>query len=103
MSNEKENDMNNAVSAVPSPEDETQDVGGIAGKRLVAFIQRIERLEEEKTAIMEDIKEIYGELSATGFDKKAVKAIVRLRKIEVEKRREADEILELYKTAIGMS
>lgn len=71
--------------------------------RLLSFITRIEKMEEEKSAIQEDIKEIYGELKAVGFDVKAVREIVRLRKIDTEKRREMDELLDLYMASIGMA
>lgn len=81
---------------------ECQDVGGVAGKRLRSFIERVERLEEEKAALAEDIKEVYAEAKGVGFDAKTMRKIVSLRKMDVEKRREADEILDLYKSAIGM-
>lgn len=81
---------------------EAKDVGGVAGKRLRAFIDRIERLEEEKAVMMEDIKEIYAEAKGVGFDAKTIRKIVSLRKMDAEKRRESDELLDLYKTAIGM-
>lgn len=83
-------------------DDEAQDVGGVAGKRLRAFLERIERLEEEKAALAEDIKEVYGEAKAVGFDTKTMRRILKLRKMDIEKRREEDELLELYKAAIGM-
>ena len=79
-----------------------QDVGGVAGARLKSFIERIERLEEEKAAIASDIKDVYAEAKGTGFDAKTIRKIVSLRKVDTEKRREADEILDLYKSAIGM-
>lgn len=79
-----------------------QDVGGVAGARLLAFIERIETLEEEKAALLADIKEIYAEAKGTGFDTKTIRKLVALRKIDHEKRREAEEILDLYKSAIGM-
>lgn len=82
--------------------EEGRDVGGVAGKRLKSFIERVERLAEEQAAIGEDIKDVYGECKATGFDVKIVRKIVRLRKMDIEKRREEDELLELYKAAIGM-
>lgn len=94
------------VAAFPNGEekiDETQDVEGVAGKRLKSFIERIERLEEEKTALAEDIKEVYGEAKAVGFDSKTMRTIVRLRKMDLEKRREADDLLEIYKSALGMA
>jgi|SRR5690606_1988464 uncharacterized protein (UPF0335 family) len=81
---------------------DAKDVGGVSGKRLRSFIERIERLEEEKTALADDIKDVYGEAKATGFDAKTMRKIVRLRKLNVEKRREEDELLDLYKAAIGM-
>ena len=81
---------------------ETRDVGGVAGDRLRSFVERIERLEEEKAALMEDIKEVYAEAKGVGFDVKTIRKIVSLRKMDTEKRREADEILDLYKAAIGM-
>jgi uncharacterized protein (UPF0335 family) len=81
---------------------QAKDVGGVAGKRLQMIIERIERLEEEKAATMEDIKEVYGEAKGSGFDVKALRKIVSLRKMDAEKRREAEQILDLYKAAIGM-
>ncbi len=83
-------------------DDGTQDVGGVAGQRLRSFIERVELLEGEKEALMEDIKEVYAEAKGVGFDAKTMRKIVALRKMDTEKRREADEILELYKSAIGM-
>jgi uncharacterized protein (UPF0335 family) len=97
---------NDAAPSAPSPsvqsESAPSSVGGITGDRLRAFIERVERLEEEKVALAEDIKEIYGEAKATGFDVKTIRKIVRLRKMDIEKRREEDELLDLYKAAIGM-
>ena len=81
---------------------ETADVGGVAGERLKSFIERVERLEEEKAELAEDIKEVMAEAKAVGFDVKTIRKIIRLRKMDTEKRREEDELLELYKAAIGM-
>ena len=92
----------NFPAGADDDEDDTREVGGVAGKRLKAFIDRIERLEEEKAALADDIKDVYAEAKGTGFDVKTLRQIVRLRKVEIEKRREADELLELYKAAIGM-
>ncbi|MFK7840132.1 MAG: DUF2312 domain-containing protein [Bdellovibrionales bacterium] len=89
------------TSSAPQ-ESEPRDVGGVAGERLRSFIERIERLEEEKTALADDIKEIYAELKGVGYDAKTVRKIVSLRKKDAEKRREEDELLDLYKTAVGM-
>ena len=82
--------------------DGTSDVGGVAGARLKAFVERIERLEEEKVALMEDIKEVYAELKGVGFDAKTVRKVVSLRKMDAEKRQEAEQLLDLYKSAIGL-
>lgn len=78
------------------------DVGGVAGARLKSFLERIERLEGEKAALMEDIKEVYAEAKGTGFDVKTMRKIISLRKMDNDKRRESEELLDLYKSAIGM-
>lgn len=83
--------------------EEARDVGGVAGKRLQSFIERVERLEGEKAALMEDIKEVYAEAKGVGFDIKIIRKIISLRKMDAEKRRETEELLELYKSAIGMA
>lgn len=80
-----------------------QDVGGVAGARLKSFIERVERLEEEKAVLMEDIKEVYAEAKGVGFDVKTMRKIISLRKMDAEKRRESEELLELYKAAVGMA
>lgn len=82
--------------------DEGEDIGGVAGKRLKSFIERVERLEKEKSVIAEDIKEVYAEAKGVGFDVKTVRKIVRMRKMDAEKRREEEELLELYCAAIGL-
>lgn len=81
---------------------ETKDVGGVAGQRLKSFIERLERLEEEKAGLADDIKDVYAEAKGVGFDTKTMRKIISLRKLDTDKRREAEELLELYKTAIGM-
>jgi uncharacterized protein (UPF0335 family) len=78
------------------------DVHGVSGARLKAFVERVERLEEEKAGIAEDIRDVYGEAKATGFDATILRKVVAMRKIDLEKRREQEELLELYMTAIGM-
>lgn len=85
-----------------SPAAEPRDVGGVAGTRLQGFIDRIERLEEEKKALAEDIKEVYAEAKGVGFDVKIIRKLISLRKMEPEKRNEEEELLDLYRTAIGM-
>ena len=78
------------------------DTGGVSGQRLKAFIERIERLEEEKSGLAEDVRDIYAESKAVGFDVKIIRRVIKLRKMDAEKRREVDELLELYKAAIGL-
>jgi uncharacterized protein (UPF0335 family) len=74
----------------------------VAAGQLRAFIERIERLEEEKKTIGDDIKEVYAEMKGTGFDIKAVRTIIRLRKKDQAERQEEEAILDLYKAALGM-
>ncbi|MBP2292138.1 MULTISPECIES: DUF2312 domain-containing protein [Azospirillum] len=78
------------------------DVGGIAADRLRSFVERIERLEEEKRGLQEDVKEVYAEAKGTGFDTKIIRQIIRLRKMDKADRQEQEAILELYKEALGM-
>ncbi len=82
--------------------EDTKDVGGVAGARLKSLIERIERLEEEKAAIGEDIKDVYAEAKGTGFCTKTIRKVISLRKLDKEKRREADDMLVLYKSSLGM-
>lgn len=74
----------------------------VVGERLIAFINRIERLEEEKKALGEDIREIYSEAKGVGFDAKTIRKLVKLRQMDTEKRREEQELLELYAAAIEL-
>ncbi len=78
-------------------------VGGIAGDRLRAFIERIERLEEEKTALGADVRDIYAEAKSSGFDTKIMRQILKLRKMDAADRQEQEELLDLYKRAIGLA
>jgi uncharacterized protein (UPF0335 family) len=78
------------------------DVGGIAGDHLKSFIERIERLEEEKRAIAGDIKEVYAEAKSTGFDTKIMRQLVRLRKRDQDEIDEEETLLDVYKRALGM-
>jgi uncharacterized protein (UPF0335 family) len=84
-------------------EDVTATTQTVAAGQLRAFIERIEKLEEEKQTIADDIKDVYAELKGTGFDTKAVRAIVRLRKKDQAERQEEESILDLYKAALGMT
>jgi len=75
---------------------------GFAAGHLRSFIERIERLEEEKATLTADISEVYKEAKGQGFDTKIMRQVVRLRKMETADRQEAEAILDLYKTALGM-
>jgi uncharacterized protein (UPF0335 family) len=83
-------------------DDVTDNAQTFAAGQLRALIERIERLEEEKKTIADDIKDVYAEAKGNGFDTKAIRAIVRLRKIDQAEREEAETILDLYKAALGM-
>jgi uncharacterized protein (UPF0335 family) len=77
--------------------------GSIAADELRLLIERIERLEEEKKAIADDVKDVYGEAKARGYDAKTMRVIVRLRKMETHTRQEADALLETYRAALGLA
>jgi uncharacterized protein (UPF0335 family) len=77
-------------------------INGIASQQLRSIVERIERLEGEKKDIAEDIKGVYGEAKANGYDTKALRKIVALRKKDAGDREEEEAILELYKNALGM-
>lgn len=79
------------------------DVAGIAGSQLRSFIERIERLEEEKAALAADIREVYAEAKGNGFDPKTMRRVVRLRKLDAGDRQEQEALLEIYKSALGMT
>jgi len=76
--------------------------GPVAAERLKSFVERIEKLEEEKKAISGDIKDVYSEAKGVGFDGKAMKRIVSLRQMDAAERAEQDMLLDTYKTALGM-
>jgi uncharacterized protein (UPF0335 family) len=76
------------------------DVGGIAAGQLKSLIERIERLEEEKKALAEDIREVYAEAKGNGFDPKIMRQVVRLRKKEKAERQEEEALLDLYLAAV---
>ena len=75
----------------------------VSADQLRLFIERIERLEEEKKGIADDIKDVYLEAKSTGFDAKTMRAIVKLRKMEKHHRDEAEALLDIYKTALGLA
>ena len=75
---------------------------GFAKDQLKSFINRIERLEEERAALSADIKEVYSEAKGTGFDTKVMRQVIRLRKMESADRQEQEAMLDLYLSALGM-
>jgi uncharacterized protein (UPF0335 family) len=75
----------------------------VAADQLRLFIERIERLEEEKKGIADDVKDVYAEAKANGYDTKTMRAIVRLRKMEKHARDEMDALLETYRNALGIA
>jgi uncharacterized protein (UPF0335 family) len=78
------------------------DAGGVSADRLRQYIERVERLEEERAGITDDIKDVYSEAKSAGFESKVMRQIVKLRKMDSQKRQEHEELLELYMSAIGM-
>jgi len=78
------------------------DVGGVTGDQLRSLIERIERLEEEKAALAEDIREVFAEAKGNGFDVKIMRQVIRLRKMETGDRQELEALLDTYKAALGM-
>jgi uncharacterized protein (UPF0335 family) len=80
--------------------DGSTTTGGIAQEKLKSFVERIERLESEKTELAGDIREVYAEAKGNGFDTRIMRQVIRLRKMEVADRREQDELLELYRRAL---
>jgi uncharacterized protein (UPF0335 family) len=88
-------------SATDKPDSDSK-VGGIAGDRLRSLIERLERLEEERKALGNDIKDIYAEAKSAGFDVKVLRQLIRIRKQEPADVEEQETLLDLYKRAIGM-
>mgnify|MGYP001347077995 FL=1 len=74
-----------------------------AKDQLKSLVERVERLEEEKTALAGDIREVYAEAKGHGFDTKIMRQVVRLRKLESHEREERDALLDLYMSALGMA
>lgn len=83
--------------------DEFVSAQTVAAGQLRSLIERVERLNEDKQAIADDIKEVFAEAKGVGFDTKAMRAIIRLRKMDEAERQEAEAILDLYKAALGMA
>jgi len=78
-------------------------MSGIAEDRLRVFIERVERLLEEKAALTADIREVYSEAKANGFNTKVMRLVIRLRALDSADRKEQDAILDLYKRALGLA
>ena len=78
------------------------EVGGIAAERLRQLIERIERLEDEKAALAADVREIYAEAKAVGFDAKVMRQIIKLRKMDTADQQELEALIDTYKHALGM-
>ena len=76
--------------------------GNVAADQLRLFIERIERLDEEKKAMADDIRDVYAEAKANGYDTKTMRKVVALRKLETHVRQEADALLETYRAALGL-
>ena len=89
-------------ASAAAEKDTEQATTRFAKDQLKSIIERIERLEEEKKATSDDIRDVYAEAKGNGFDVKALRAIVRLRKLDTDERREQEEILETYMHALGM-
>jgi uncharacterized protein (UPF0335 family) len=93
--------MGTAAAAKDANKDD-QPARRFAKDQLKAFVERVERLEEEKKAIAEDIRDVYAEAKGNGFDVKTLRVVVRLRKQDINERKEQEAILETYLHALGM-
>ena len=95
--------MNDATpaSTAQGKTERVPDQGGVAAERLRSFVQRIERLEEDRAGLGQDLKEVYAEAKGEGFDAKVLRKLISLRKRDPQQRREEEELLELYLSAIG--
>jgi uncharacterized protein (UPF0335 family) len=91
-----------ATAAAAVPQEKENGVHHFAKDQLKAFVERIERLEEEKKAISDDIRDVYAEAKGNGYDVKALRSVVRLRKQDKHERAEQEAILETYLHALGM-
>jgi uncharacterized protein (UPF0335 family) len=95
--------MEELSMATAAAEKEQEQPGTrFAKDHLKAFVERIERLEEEKKTLSDDIKDVYGEAKSMGFDIKALRTIIRMRKEDTDERKEHEAILETYMLALGM-
>jgi uncharacterized protein (UPF0335 family) len=90
------------ATATAAVQDDQQTAHRFAKDQLKAFVERVEKLEEEKKAIADDIRDVYAEAKGNGYDTKALRSVVRLRKQDVNERKEQEAILETYMHALGM-
>lgn len=79
------------------------DSGGVAAERLTGFIERLERLEDEKRDVSDQIKDVFAEAKGEGFDIKTMRQVLKLRRMKPHDRSEQEELLEVYKAALGMA
>jgi uncharacterized protein (UPF0335 family) len=91
-----------AITAATAAAEEEQPATRFAKDQLKAFIERVERLEEEKKALSDDIRDVFAEAKGNGFDVKALRTVIRLRKQDADERKEQEAILETYLLALGM-
>ncbi len=103
MTEKKPTKKEAAKARVKNTQEAMKDVGGVSGARLKSFIERIERLEEEKAGIAEDVRDVFGEAKGNGFDQAIMRKVISRRKQNVEKRRETEELVSLYSAALGMA
>ncbi|WP_411269243.1 DUF2312 domain-containing protein [Sphingobium sp. SCG-1] len=90
------------MTCVGTTKSSSESTGNVAADQLRLFIERVERLEEEKRGIADDIKDVYGEAKSTGYDTKVMKEIVKRRRMEGHALREFEGLLETYQCALGM-
>lgn len=86
----------------PRPNEVTETSQTVAAGQLRAFLERVERLEEEKQTIADDIKEVFAEAKGTGFNTKIMRKIIRMRRMDQAERREEESVTEIYLAALGM-
>ena len=91
-----------ATATAVKQQDDEQPATRFAKDHLKAFVERVERLEEEKKTISDDIRDVFAEAKSSGFDVKALRAVIRLRKQDADERKEQEAILETYLHALGM-
>ena len=105
MNKSNENDTGNQADFIQEADEANgiQIVNGVDGCRLLSFIERVERLEEEKKALTNDIKDVFDEAKAARFDVKAIKTLLKRRKEDEHEAEEQDFIVETYKCALGMA